>query len=327
MRARFRPVFTIILAFFCLCAPTASAEEEDYIKWVEFGIPYRALEEAMTLDMETHGGARHLGWVEMLSHLAAKYGGDFSKYKSRDMKKLADALTSPETEDDPATDGKLYKYYLKAYGAVLDGLLGTHKIQGDDGAWVEKYGLKGFSPIAAGFAFSHYDDFGTGRNYGYRRRHLGHDMFGSIGTPIIAVESGIVEAMGWNQYGGWRVGIRSLDGRRYHYYAHLRQNRPFHESLAEGSLVKAGDVIGYMGHTGYSTSENVNNIQQVHLHYGLQLIFHESQKECDSEIWIDVYNLVRLLQNNRSAVYRVAETKEFYRQHDFDEESLHAPPA
>ena len=29
--------------------------------------------------------------------------------------------------------------------------------------------------------------------------------YGSIGTPIVAVESGYIEALGWNQYGGWRV--------------------------------------------------------------------------------------------------------------------------
>ena len=37
-----------------------------------------------------------------------------------------------------------------------------------------------------------------------------------------------------------------------------------------------------MGHTGYSTTENVNNIKIVHLHWGLQLIFDESQKERES---------------------------------------------
>ncbi len=46
---------------------------------------------------------------------------------------------------------------------------------------------------------------------------------GSIGTPIIAVESGTIEALGWNQYGGWRIGIRSFDKKRYYYYAHLRK--------------------------------------------------------------------------------------------------------
>ena len=43
---------------------------------------------------------------------------------------------------------------------------------------------------------------------------------GSIGTPIIAVESGTIEHLGWNQYGGWRIGIRSNDKKRYYYYAH-----------------------------------------------------------------------------------------------------------
>lgn len=99
----------------------------------------------------------------------------------------------------------------------------------------------------------------------------------------MAIESGVVEALGWNQYGGWRIGIRSFDGKRYYYYAHLRQNYPYAEGLEEGSVVTAGDVIGYMGHTGYSTTENVNNIKIVHLHWGLQLIFDESQKETSYE--------------------------------------------
>ena len=66
--------------------------------------------------------------------------------------------------------------------------------------------------------------------------------------PLSRRESGVVEAVGWNQYGGWRIGIRSFDGKRYYYYAHLRQNYPYAEGLAEGSVVTAGDVIGYMGH-------------------------------------------------------------------------------
>ena len=50
-----------------------------------------------------------------------------------------------------------------------------------------------------------------------------------------------------------------------------------------------------MGHIGYSAKENVNNIKIVHLHWGLQLIFDESQKEGNSEILIDVYPLTRFL--------------------------------
>ena len=125
-------------------------------------------------------------------------------------------------------------------------------------------------------------------------------MIGSVGTPIIAVEGGTVESAGWNQYGGWRVGIRSADGKRYYYYAHLRKDRPFAEGLKEGDTVKAGDLIGYLGMTGYSAKENVNGMTVPHLHFGLQIIFDESQKDGTNQIWVDVYQLVRLLDNHRS---------------------------
>ena len=36
--------------------------------------------------------------------------------------------------------------------------------------------------------------------------------------------------------------------------------------------MQAGDVIGYIGRTGYSTEENTNNIDEYHLHFGLQMI-------------------------------------------------------
>ncbi len=119
--------------------------------------------------------------------------------------------------------------------------------------------------------------------------------------------------MGWNQYGGWRIGIRSFDKKRYYYYAHLRQNYPYFTGLKEGSAVTAGDVIGYMGHTGYSTKENTNNIKTVHLHWGLQLIFDESQKESDNEIWIDCYALTRFLYKNRSQTEKVPDTTDWAR--------------
>ena len=138
---------------------------------------------------------------------------------------------------------------------------------------------------------------------------------GGLGTPIVAVEGGVVEALGWNRYGGWRVGIRSLDSKRYYYYAHLQKDHPFAEDLHEGDIVAAGDVIGFMGRTGYSDKENVNNIETVHLHFGMQLIFDESQKECLSEIWIDVYDIVRLLQSHRSSV--VEENGVWTRKYDF----------
>ena len=193
---------------------------------------------------------------------------------------------------------------------------------GEEKVWVTKYGLKAFLPLAKNFPYSHYDDFGVSRSYGYRRRHLGHDMMGQTGTPVIAVESGRVEALGWNQYGGWRIGIRSFDGKRYYYYAHLRKDYPYQSNLKEGSLVTAGDVIGYLGHTGYSTTENTNNIVEPHLHFGLQLIFDESQKEGNNEIWIDCYELIRFLSMNRSETVKKEGTKEWTRVYKMKDPSV-----
>ena len=68
-------------------------------------------------------------------------------------------------------------------------------------------------------------------------------------------------------------------------------------------------MIGYLGRTGYSRTENTNNIDEPHLHFGLQLIFDESQKEGNNEIWIDCYQLVQFLQLNRSETKRTRKQK------------------
>ena len=68
-----------------------------------------------------------------------------------------------------------------------------------------------------------------------------------------------------------------------------------------------------MGHTGDSAKENVNNIKIVHLHWGLQLIFGESQKEGNNEIWIDVYPLTRFLAKHTQAAAKVEGTKGWVR--------------
>jgi len=304
---------------------TESKDQKKFIKWVEFNACYAAMEKALTLDVKSYGKEVKLNWVELLAYLAAKYGGDFKKYKSRDMDELVSKLNNGQTMERLTEKMKYYNYYHEAYDAILGNFVGEYEIQVKDSdspggmKWEKKYGLKVFSPIAKGYSFSHYDDFGTGRTFGYARKHLGNDLMGSIGTPIIAVESGIVEVMGWNMYGGWRIGIRSFDQKRYYYYAHLRKDRPFHSDMYEGKVVKAGDVIGYLGMTGYSTRENVNNITTPHLHFGMQIIFDESQKECVNELWINVYEIVNLLQKNRSAVVKDEETRDYYRVYDIME--------
>ena len=301
-----------------------SATSESYIKWVDFSPTYSALADTMELDISTYKTQRHLSWIDTLSYLACKNGGNFSGYKRSQLDKLVEALGDDMTPDDLMRENKYYNYYKEAYGAVLSGMLGEYTKAAPDGNGgikaVEGYGLRAYSPIAEGFWFSHYDDFGDSRSFGYKRRHLGNDLMGSIGTPIAAVEGGTVEAIGWNRYGGWRIAVRSFDGKRSYYYAHLRRNRPYKEGLEIGSKVRAGEIIGYLGMTGYSSEENVNGMNVPHLHLGMQLIFNEVQKEGNNQIWIDMYSIVELLNKNKATVVKDEESGEYKRVYDiFDD--------
>ncbi len=299
---------------------TLNDNDEYFIKWVDFTVPHSAMKDALKYDIESYGASPRINWIEILACLAAKNGGNFSNYRSKDMDKIIDELENGKTMDDLTENLKYYGYYKEAYMAVLGEFVGEYQMEVTDNDGKKKleikYGLRAFSPIAKGFYYSHYDDFGNSRTYGFTRRHQGNDLIANIGTPVIAVESGIIEALGWNRYGGWRIGIRSFDGRRYYYYAHLRKNYPYHKSLFIGKEVKAGDVIGYVGRSGYSTTENTNNIRTAHLHFGMELIFNEAQRARNNEIWINVYHIVELLESNRSEVYKNEETKEYNRLHD-----------
>ncbi|MCL2408717.1 MAG: M23 family metallopeptidase [Oscillospiraceae bacterium] len=306
------------------CAPLQALAEKDYIKWVDFNVPKDAMVTAISLDIESQEKDIKLNFIEMLAYLAAKNGNNFKGYKKSQLIDLAKKLESGKTMAELTEKLKQYSYFLEAYAAVLSGFVGDYEIEvpdesGDGVVWEKRYGVKVFSPIAKTFPYSHYDDFGSKRTYGFSRPHLGNDLMGQVGTPIIAVESGIIEAMGWNMYGGWRIGIRSHDAKRYYYYAHLRKGFPYKLDLEVGDVIKAGDVIGYLGRTGYSRKEDTNNIKTAHLHFGMQLIFDESQKESNNEIWIDVYEIVKFLDRYRSETIKDPETKDYTRVYNIKE--------
>lgn len=284
-----------------LLTTTAKAQP---IRWVDFQVPYESLKYAMDVDIDTFEKEKHISWIDILALAGCRTGG---RCGLSSVKKAAAELRDDRSPQELLGDlYQYYPYYSNAYRAVLGGLLGSYCIE-INGEKKPVYGLKAFSPVAAGYGYSHCADFGNQRSFGFSRKHLGNDLMGGLGTPIVAVEGGVVEAMGWNRYGGWRIGIRSFDSKRYYYYAHLQKDHPFPEGLKTGDIVQPGDVIGFMGRTGYSDKENVNNIETVHLHFGMQLVFEESQKECNSEIWIDVYNIVRLLSSHRSSVHKTAD--------------------
>ena len=97
-------------------------------------------------------------------------------------------------------------------------------------------------PVYGNASFS--NDFGAFRaTTGW---HHGNDIFAPLGAPVLAVSSGAVYSVGWNPVGGWRLWLRDTQGNEY-YYAHLSAYSPL---ARNGAIVRAGDVLGFVGDTG-----------------------------------------------------------------------------
>jgi murein DD-endopeptidase MepM/ murein hydrolase activator NlpD len=105
---------------------------------------------------------------------------------------------------------------------------------------------------AGGYVFPVYGPSGYGDTFGAPRGdvsggwHHGDDIFAPLGAPILAVASGTVFSVGWNDVGGWRLWLRDEGGNEF-YYAHLSA---FTSLAVDGRHVRAGDVLGFVGNTG-----------------------------------------------------------------------------
>jgi murein DD-endopeptidase MepM/ murein hydrolase activator NlpD len=90
------------------------------------------------------------------------------------------------------------------------------------------------------------DTFGAFRGDVAGKWHHGDDIFAALGAPILACADGIVFSVGWNDVGGNRLWLRDEQGNEF-YYAHLSAFTPLAKN---GRLVKAGEVLGFVGNSG-----------------------------------------------------------------------------
>jgi hypothetical protein len=89
--------------------------------------------------------------------------------------------------------------------------------------------------------------------------HLGIDIWAAEGTPVAATVAGTLVLTGWSDYSGNKVTVRTSTGWS-HFFCHLKS---IASGMVNGVTVQAGDIIGYVGHTG-TASNGVT-----HLHYSL----------------------------------------------------------
>jgi murein DD-endopeptidase MepM/ murein hydrolase activator NlpD len=126
---------------------------------------------------------------------------------------------------------------------------------GFDGKSLKKAFLKSplqFTRISSGFSMRLHPILGIWK------KHEGVDFAAPIGTPIRAAADGVIDFEG-QQRGYGNVIVIKHWGKYSTAYAHMSRFAGFHK----GSKVNQGDVIGYVGMTGWATGP--------HLHYEFRI--------------------------------------------------------
>jgi peptidoglycan LD-endopeptidase LytH len=111
-------------------------------------------------------------------------------------------------------------------------------------------------PVRGVVAASLVDTYEDARGQG--RRHDAIDIMAPRGTPVLAAADGVVMKLFQSDLGGTTLYQLASDGRTIYYYAHLDR---YAARVAEGRMLRQGEVLGYVGNTGSAGPGNY------HLHF------------------------------------------------------------
>ena len=226
--------------------PTAEEDEKD------------AIERASLYASVYSAGLREDINPEVISRLlhVLSYDVDFKqKVRPGDSMEL---FFETKAEDDGTEHAGELLYVAMTVGAEQ---LKYYRFRMPDGS-IDFYNDKGSNsrkfllqqPVKAGRFTS---GFGFRRHplLGIRKMHSGVDWAAPIGTPIVAAGNGNIEEAGRHGGNGNYVRIRHSNGYKTA-YSHMSRVAP---GLSPGAKVRQGQLIGYVGSTGFSTGP--------HLHY------------------------------------------------------------
>lgn len=143
---------------------------------------------------------------------------------------------------------------------------------------------QGYELLGGEMGYSFSDSFGSARTYGGSRKHTGTDIMDRENArgriPVVSMTDGTVKDIGWGELGGYNIGVLT-DKETYYYYAHFDR---FADGLKKGDKVKAGQIIGFMGDSGYG-DEGTKGKFAVHLHVGIRPKSNISK----DDFWINPY--------------------------------------
>lgn len=105
------------------------------------------------------------------------------------------------------------------------------------------------------------DTYADARSEG--RTHDAIDIPAAAETPVLAAADGKIIKLFQSERGGTTIYQLNANGELVFYYAHLSR---YAEGLSEGSLVRQGEVIAYVGDTGNAGAGNY------HLHFSIAMV-------------------------------------------------------
>lgn len=106
-----------------------------------------------------------------------------------------------------------------------------------------------YSRISSGYSYSRFHPI-----LKVRRPHRGVDYAAATGTPVQSIGDGVISRKGYTKGAGYYIKVRHnsvyTSG-----YNHLSK---YQRGMEVGKKVKQGDIIGYVGSTGYSTGPHLD---------------------------------------------------------------------
>ncbi|MET3901192.1 murein DD-endopeptidase MepM/ murein hydrolase activator NlpD [Devosia sp. UYZn731] len=146
------------------------------------------------------------------------------------------------------TTRQLYRF------ATADGTVDYYDPEGETGKrFLNRRPLQGGGTLRSRFGYRIHPIFHT------RKLHTGVDLAAKSGTPIYAAGDGVVEYHGWESGYGNKIEIKHVNGFETA-YAHMSRYEP---GIDVGTRVRQGQLIGYVGETGYATGP--------HLHFEMKI--------------------------------------------------------
>jgi len=227
--------------------------------WVEF--PAEDVEQINVGNLPTiyrsvwETGRKHDLDDDTIERIIGMFAYDIDMTKRISAGDTIEILETAETADTPAellyvglTLGGSRKQFYRF--ASPDGTIDFFDPDGETGKrFLNRRPLEGGGTLRSRFGYRIHPIFKT------RRLHTGVDLAAPAGTPIYAGGDGTITYYKWQSGYGNKVEIQHVNGYETA-YGHLSR---FADGLREGSQVRQGQVIGYVGTTGQSTGN--------HLHY------------------------------------------------------------